>query len=402
MIRFHSHTPQETVTFENSLRSWRQRSDIGFVNALQDTQSLHDVCEDYSQKSSIFESLVVIGVGGSSLGAKAVIKALCPEQSNVIFWDNNDPNVIAKNLKNLEKPENHHFLIISKSGTTLDVLVITNLLAQKLQEQCLLLAKHISVITQLNANPLEKWARQQDLKVYEHRSDLSGRFSVFSSVGLAPMSFCGLDTKSIISGAAQALQESELPSQLAQWCFQQFLDKKRVTYVWPYDQRLSGFGKWWLQLWSESLAKKENLQGEPGPHVTTPCLCMGSTDQHSQLQQIIEHPHERSVIFLHNSELFQSEKLVIKNQIPGYDFLNELSPSQVYQAQAQGTLESCHQNHVPTCSVTLSQLDELHMTTLMSIFEVTVALLGEALQINTFNQPGVELGKQITLNQLQK
>lgn len=346
------------------------------------------------------QNIVVIGIGGSSLGAKAIDSMLKHKKSNekkLFFFENSDPINISNTLHSLKK-ENSLFIVISKSGGTIETIstfktILHHFKIDLLSDD----SKRLITITD-NGSILSQFAATYNIQEFNLPLNVGGRFSVLSSVGIIPLYLAGYDVESLLDGAKKVEQSffnQENQEILNKACFL-YKNKERYTInvLFAYSNSLEDFSKWYVQLWGESLGKIDTNNNKVG---LTPIGHIGSVDQHSFLQLIIEGPENKTVTFI-NIEDFENN-LQIPNislkHLEKTDFINKKSYSELINAQCDATQQSLIDTQIPTDKISLEKLDEFHCGSLIMYYEILTSLLGAMMNINTYNQPGVELGKVI-------
>jgi glucose-6-phosphate isomerase len=174
-------------------------------------------------------------------------------------------------------------------------------------------------------------------------------------------------------------------------------DRYTMNVLFVYANALEDFAKWYMQLWAESLGKRDAEGEQVG---LTPIGLTGSADQHSFLQLILEGPENKTVTFI-TVEDFENDLAIPQMTLPHIeksDFINGRSFGELINAQCDATMESIENINIPTDKITLPKLNEAHCGALIIYFEILTSLTGAMLGINTYDQPGVELGK-IILNE---
>lgn len=396
----------ETVKVEASLleqarvglASLKRREDLGFLKLAE---------RDYLWASSDLRArdvratskrLVVLGMGGSSLGGRALLQALGrhDNEHELVFIDNVDADHFWKWLKSRKNFEGYHWAIVSKSGNTIETLTMAEFIDQHLRLSGFPgLSANATVISESADNPLMRWARKESVPTLEIPKDVGGRFSVLSPVGVFPAAFYGFDTAKIRSGAAWALRHDELVVQLTAQSLASFAREEWVTLFWSYADGLRDFGLWTQQLWAESLGKRMNRNGGLAPRASTPLPAIGSSDQHSILQQVMEGPRDKFLWFLRVDQSEESGAPLERNLFDCQALMQGKGMGELFGAMADATRAALTQQRVQSLTLRAKRLDEESLGALFMILQLTVGSIGEALNINAFDQPGVELGKKL-------
>ncbi len=379
----------------------KEKEHIGYY-ALpeQDIKPILAYCDSIP---SHIESIAVIGIGGSSLGAKAVYEFLRPIEKltrKLYFFESTDPINIQNLLSKIDLDKTH-FLVISKSGTTVETFAIYKyILSLQSNPKC------YTFITDPGSS-LEQYANSIHSKTLHLPDNVGGRFSVLSVVGLVPLALCGIDIKSLLSGA-----NSVKKSFFEQGYLQDILLKKSLFYavnhakyhincIFAYSESLKYFCEWYVQLWGESLGKK---QRHSAFHVgLTPIGLIGPKDQHSFLQLIMEGTRDKSVTFI-QIEDFQDEIQIPDTTLPhleSLDVLNTLSFSKLINMQCNSVMEALKKEEtIPLDSITIPKIDAENIGSLIFYYELLTSLVGELIDVNTYDQPGVEAAKIILKKKL--
>lgn len=342
--------------------------------------------------------LVVIGMGGSSLGTRALLSAVprTPGRGAVSFLDNVDGDRFWSWLRGQRELGSIHWVLISKSGNTVETLGMADLIDQQLRQSGhRRLSGVATVISEIKESPLTNWARRESVPVLEIPLDVGGRFSVLSPVGLLPGAYAGLRTDRALEGASWALSSPDLVANMAAKSLESFSREEWVTMLWSYSDGLRDFGGWWQQLWAESLAKKVNRQGGPAPRVSTPVAAVGACDQHSLLQQVVEGAPDKFVWFQRVLSSEAGGPLLEKTLFEGQEYMVGKSIADLFRAEAGATEQAMAEAGVQSACLTTEKLDERSLAGLFMLWQMTIAVMGEILDINAFDQPGVERGKII-------
>lgn len=360
------------------------------------TQTPDDLKKFKSQHKFFF----VVGIGGSSLGSQVLAEAF--QIKNIKFIDNVDATHFEMVLSQIENLSETGWLFISKSGNTIETLAGLDFISQHLASKNLELKKHCIVITEKKESDLYNWSKQNETLFFEVPLTVGGRFSVLTSVGLVPAILMNLNIEKIQTGALKAYQDQEILKILTQEALQSFKRNEWVSVLWSYSSRLKSFGFWWQQLWAESLAKKTDNNGHAAPRVSTPLPFVGATDQHSTLQQIMEGARDKMVFFLRANDAENSSVILNKSNFSETKLLQGKNFGALLKAEAEAIQQALTEVGVSNTTLQVNKIDEEGLGHLIMFFQLWVISLGQAMNINTFNQPGVELGKVMTKKNLTK
>lgn len=360
-----------------------------------------------------FEAFVVLGIGGSALGPIAIQQALNHLHYNELpagkrpgprFYveDNIDPERMAA-LFDVIDVQKTCFNIITKSGATAETmsqyLILSTALKEKVGEGW---QKHIIATTDHEKGNLIRLAHQEGFKLFYIPASVGGRFSELSPVGLLPAAVCGIDIRGMLSGAKcmdnrcksdDVWQNPALLEAVLQYiCMQEM--GRNVQVVMPYADSLKYMADWFCQLWAESLGKNVTRDGQPCNVGQTPTKALGVTDQHSQLQLYTEGPYDKVVT------LMKVGSFRCTTEIPhGCDefkdvaFLGGKTLNQLIEAERQGTEYALYKAGRMSQTITLPVVNAQTIGQLIYFLELTTAYAGELLNIDAFNQPGVEESK---------
>ena len=379
----------------------KEQENVGYY-ALpeQDIESILSYCSTISDD---IKSVAVIGIGGSSLGAKAVYEFIKPVKSlkrKLYFFESTDPINISTILSEFDI-ETTHFLVISKSGNTVETFSIYKYIYSLNSNP-----KAYTFITDPNS-PLEKYANQIDASVLYLPDNVGGRFSVLSTVGLVPLSLAGVDIASLLSGAKEIKN-----SFFSNGFIKDTLLNKAVYYaknhaqyhincIFAYSETLKYFCEWYVQLWGESLGKhQKNSAFNVG---LTPIGLIGPKDQHSFLQLIMEGTRDKSVTFIKIDNFCQDFIIpdITLPHLEALDSLNNLQFSKLINMQCDSVIEALQdQNDIPLDSIEIGTINEHNIGSLIYYYELLTSLVGDLINVNTYDQPGVEAGKIILKKEL--
>ena len=345
--------------------------------------------------------IVVLGIGGSSLGTRAIYEFLLPSNKypkDLVFLETVDPLEIKHLLAKLDIND-AHFIVISKSGGTIETIS---------------LFKYLSTLVEMNSNNctivseaktgLTKYANDNNIKAFELPKNIGGRFSVFSVVGLVPLAMVGVDIDNLLNGCKRVSNSFFEQKEY----YQPIISKARflvenkarfnINAIFSYSSSLEGFNKWYVQLWAESLGK---ININKTRQALTPIALIGPVDQHSFLQLIIDGVRDKTVTFIKIADLKDDTIIPKSNANLGLEYAEGLSFNDLLNKQADATIQSVKdQKDIPCDVITISTVDEYNIAKLMFSYQLLVSTIGQFLQINTYDQPGVENGKIILANSL--
>lgn len=387
----------------------------GFPHLPFDQQLIKAVSSYAKQQAGSYDTVCVVGIGGSALGVWALDCALrgphpiqgqfSPKFPRLVILDNVDPMFIEGALATMT-PKKTHVVVIAKSGATAET-VATFMILKEWLEKALgrKAAQRITVVTSEGRGDLKVLATQEGYETFHIPENVGGRFSVLSAVGLVPAALAGLDIKKICKGAAEMTSlswKNKLSDNLALQAAQAHhliwtLKGKTIQVAFPYSNRLWGTAFWFRQLWAESLGKAKNRAGETVHVGQTPVAALGTTDQHSQVQLYMEGPNDKVFTFWAVDKFATPGKIgKQKPKLEGFDYLAGQTLEKLITAERRATAAALTEQQRPNCTVTLGKVDAEHIGAFLQLMEFQTAFMGELLGINAFDQEGVELGKKFT------
>ncbi len=384
--------------FTSDLEKFRELIDnkgIGFYHLSNENKLLEESKSVY-KKHQHKKHFVLIGIGGSSLGPITLIKALRKNQDvNFIFLDNIDSDYTYDELGKVN-PKDCVVYVVSKSGGTAETMANMCLVISWLKENGISEDKFKDIFV-FSTDPVKSdlltIAEKYKIDCLTIPSNIGGRFSIFTSVGLFPALFAGINIDEIFSGSNK-IKENLLNTNfenndLFKTAYTLFdLYKKNITQtvLMPYSSKLRDFSFWFVQLWAESLGKNSTTGFTPIP-------ASGATDQHSQMQLFMEGPNDK-VIFLIDIENRKHDfKLNNNLEINSANQLSDCTLNQLMKAELEGSFKALEVNNRNIIRISISELNENSFAALVLFFESLTALMGNLLNIDAFNQPGVEKGK---------
>lgn len=378
-------------------------------------ETVNDIIATAREIKKKFDYFVVLGIGGSALGPLATFQALCHFRHNELskrmrkapkFYveENIDPERMAS-LFDVIDIEKTMFNVISKSGSTSETmsqyLIIMDMLKQKLGDKA---SEHIIATTSKDSGNLIKIAKKENLKTFYIPDSVGGRFSQFSAVGLLPAAVLGIKIKDFLKGAAfidKKCNSSDFKKNpaLMSACLSFIAMKKgkNISVMMPYADSLRLVGAWYSQLWAESLGKAQDLDGNTVNVGQTPVSALGVTDQHSQVQLFTEGPFDKVTTFIavdnYRKEMVISGGL---DDFPSVSFLSGNTMSDLLKAEMKATEYALTKNQRLNRMITLPEVNAHTLGQLLMFFMLETAYAGSMLNIDTYNQPGVEEGKNAT------
>ena len=380
----------------------KERTHIGYYTLPK--QNIDAILEFADTFDKSIETIVVLGIGGSSLGAKAIYEFLKPMEKltrNLIFFESTDPLNIMNQLNSIDIKKTH-FLVISKSGGTVETISIFKYIFASNQN-----SDSYTFITDRGSN-LEKFAKEIESNVLYLPDNVGGRFSVLSVVGLLPLALCSVDIKALLKGADEICDSFFNDGKFKDVLLEKALfyaknhHRYNINCIFAYSETLEYFTQWYVQLWGESLGKKQRHSSfNVG---LTPIGLIGPKDQHSFLQLIMEGTRDKSVTFIKLQEF--EHKLYIPDislkHLESLDILNGISFHDLITMQCDSVIEALNnEKDVPLDEIRLLRVDAKSIGALMYYYELLTSLVGELLDVNTYNQPGVEAGKIILKEKLE-
>jgi len=395
-----------------ALAADRSAGRIGFWDLPDDGDGVA-ACEAFAAaRRGRFENVVVLGIGGSALGALALHAALSPPLHNIrrhsrnrpklFVLDNVDP-VLVSGVLALANPDTTLFNVISKSGSTTETmaqfLLFLEALKSALGDRW---REHVVVTTDGREGALRPFAEAHDLPVFTIPSNVGGRFSVFSPVGLLPGALMGWDLRALLAGAAagrrRCLSTDFAANPAAVLAATHWLLDTRsdcnVQVLFPYSQRLRMLADWNVQLVAESLGKRRPDGRGVGP---TPHKAIGATDQHSQVQLFAEGPPDKVFTFLRVQRHAQDVAIPdAPSELSGLAYLQGQSFGSLLDAEARATFIALVDAGRPCCEILFPDVDAAHVGEWMMWQMCATAYGGQLYGVDAFDQPGVEAGKRAT------
>ncbi|HKL74417.1 MAG TPA: glucose-6-phosphate isomerase [Clostridia bacterium] len=407
----------ETLTAFNIVQNGRGQKMMGWTDLpYNQNEIIPDIIATARNIKKNFENFVVLGIGGSALGPMAVFQALCHLHHNELpkykrkapkFYveDNVDPERM-KALLDVIDVKKTMFNVVTKSGSTSETmsqyLIIMDILKAHLGADA---KNHIIATTSQTKGNLIKIAQKEGLKTFFIPDGVGGRFSELCPVGLLPAAVLGIDIKSLLKGAKymdKLCQKADIkknPALMAATL--QYISMtskgKNISVMMPYADSLKLMADWYAQLWGESLGKAINLNGNKVFVGQTPVKALGVTDQHSQVQLYTEGPFDKVVTFI-EVENYRNVVTISDGckDIPDVSFLCGHTMNELILAEMNATEYALTVAERLNNKIVMPEVNAFYLGQLMTFFMMQTSFTGAYLNIDTFNQPGVEEGKNAT------
>lgn len=365
-----------------------------------------------------FENVVVVGIGGSALGARTLRDALLGPLWNqlndeardhyprLFVLDNVDPSSVRSLLGAIDIRRSL-FCVISKSGSTAETMALY-LVVEGLVREAVGVENsrgHFLFITDPDAGALRRISDAEQIPSLPIPSNVGGRFSVLSPVGLLPAAVIGIDVDGLMRGAARmemACRTDELMQNPAGLFATLMVAADRelgrpIHVLMPYCDRLRSLALWFQQLWAESLGKANDLTGAAVSIGPTPLPAIGVSDQHAQLQLFMEGPQDKIIVFISVDD--EGETITIpehRADEAGLAYLGGRTLQELFESERRATREALRRSGRPSMTLAVGRLDAAALGALFQFFEIATVYAGALYGVDPLDQPGVELGKRLT------
>ena len=396
----------------------RAAGDMGFFDLPYAADTLGRVKELADGFGQWFQDVVVLGIGGSGLGAVALRESLLGP-----FWnersdeerdhfprlhvvDNPDPSTFDALLRRLD-PAKTLFNVVSKSGSTAETMA-QYLVARTWVEDGVgpdSARGHFLFTTDPAKGALRQIAEAEGIPALPVPENVGGRFSVLSPVGLLPAAVCGVDVDALLAGAAAMEARCRTPELagnpagiLATLLHVADTEAGRPIHVFmPYVDRLRSVALWFQQLWAESLGKAQGLDGRRAHTGPTPLAAVGATDQHSMLQLFMEGPHDKVVIFVAVEDFGEDVTIPSRHpEVSSLGYLGGASLGRLLDAERRATAEALRREGRPNVTLSLPRVEAHAVGELLMLLQIATVFAGALYGVDPLDQPGVELGKVLT------
>jgi glucose-6-phosphate isomerase len=395
----------------------RKARELRFRDLPYDKREVAKVVELAGEVGSEADTLVVLGIGGSALGARALYTALRPpfhdhrpgspeRGARLLVADNIDPRTFGAILDEVD-PHKTVFNVISKSGETAETMSQFLIVRERLLKVlgAVDYTRHLVVTTDADAGALRQIVNDEGFRSLAIPPGIGGRYSVLTAVGLFPAAVAGIDVNEVLAGAASmdercgAASLFENPAYLhaAIHHIARVARGKSVQVTMPYSDALAGLAAWFSQLWAESLGKEVEVEGRTVASGQTPVTAAGSTDQHSVLQLYAEGPNDKVITFL------RVEDHGVRLDIPaGYGDIDSVSYlggrtlGELLNLEQRATETSLAKRGRMTTTIQVPAVNGFTLGQLLYLLEVQTVFAAGLAGVNPFNQPGIEESKRMT------
>ena len=416
-------TEREFASYAPMAHLAHAKVEAGRGNAMQgwmdSPYNQNDVVRSINEKAKQIrkscEYFVVLGIGGSALGPIAVFTALKHLHYNDLpkrvrkgpkFYvlDNVDPEHMNA-LFDVIDVEKTIFNVITKSGATSETmsqyLIVMDLLTKKLGDKA---KEHIIATTSEFKGNLIKLAQKEGFETFFIPEGVGGRFSELSPVGLLPAAVVGIKISELLRGARDMDKKCKTANvrrnpalALATLQYISMKHGKNVGVMMPYADSLKYIADWYAQLWAESLGKEVDNDGNLVNVGQTPVKALGVTDQHSQVQLYNEGPFDKVISFIEVGE-FRSDVTIPDgcHDFPDVSFLCGHTLSELMNSELFATRYTLTQRQRANYTIHLDKVDEYHVGALLYLMQLQTAYAGAMFNVDAYNQPGVEGGKNAT------
>ena len=402
---------------QEEVRRRRDAGEYGFYGLVDQQVTVREIKTFAEGLGQAHDHVLVLGIGGSALGTKALLNALRRPAWNegddetreffprLTVLENVDPTSVAAALRRID-PRRVLVNVISKSGGTAETmaqyLVVRHWLEESLGPAAY---RHLVFTTDPERGALRELAGREGIATLGVPPAVGGRFSVLSPVGLLPAALVGIDIEALLAGAARAIERAagddllDNPAALyaaLHWAADTELGA-RVHVLMPYSDRLREFAEWYRQLWAESLGKRVNREGRVVHVGPTPVGAVGATDQHSQVQLFMEGPYDKVITFVTVDRPGEDVEIPGRADLPAdLAYLPGHTLGELLQAEYAATSAALAQMGRMSCTLRLPDLSPETLGEAVMFFQLATGYAGVWYGIDPFDQPGVELGKRLT------
>lgn len=375
-----------------------ERMPLGWIDLpiRQNLQEIERIEKAADRLRSCSQAFISIGIGGSYLGSRAAIEMLPSKSPEIYFAGNNISGTYLKSIIDHIEDKDFSVCVISKSGTTLETALAFRVFREILEKRYgkTEAKNRIIAVTDSSKGALLEIARKEGYEFFEIPGNIGGRYSVLTPAALVTMAVAGIDIRKMLKGAEEAYHEYNHADLFENECYKYsvlrnilYKKGKQIEVLVNYEPRMEYFGRWWQQLFGES-------EGKDGKGIF-PALLQFSTDLHSMGQYLQEGTKNvfETIIKIDNPPKDMTIPY-IEDDLDGLNYLSGKTFNYVNQEAYKGVREAHEEGGTPTISIEIPSMDEHCFGHLVYFMEKACAASGYLLEVNPFDQPGVELYKK--------
>jgi glucose-6-phosphate isomerase len=397
---------ERAAEIARGLAARRAAGELPVFDLPQQTETVREIGALARQVREEVDALVVLGIGGSALGSRAILEALADGTKRVEVADNVDPWSFGQLLDSLDLTRTA-FNVVSKSGETAatmaQFLVVRDRLLRALG--AIDYQPRVIITTDAEHGSLRQIVNDEGFRALVVPGGVSGRFSVLTAAGLFPAAVAGVRVEDLLAGAAwmdsrlrsERLWENPAHLLAALLYLAETKRRKNVVVMMPYSDRLRAFARWFAQLWAESLAKSSDLEGNPTHSGQTPQPAVGATDQHSQLQLYLDGPPDKVVLFIRIED--HGREIEVPNaygDLEGVGYLSGKGLGALLNMEQRATELALQKHGRMALTLSLPQLNAFTLGQLFFFFESATVFAGGLHRVNSWDQPAAEEGRRLT------
>ena len=406
---------KKTQAIHAHIQEMRRSGTTPFYNIVFSENGLRPILDIAKRVRDEYANLVVLGIGGSALGARALHQALNPPHHNslprekrsgtrLFVADNIDPTSFGGLLDHLDLSQTL-FNVVSRSGETAETLAQFLIVRERLERVVgARFKEHLLVTTDAEKGPLREISRAEGFLTLALQPGIVGRYSVFSAVGLLPAAATGIDVRALLAGAremADRCARADLwknPAYMngALHFLAERKKRKRICVLMPYSDSLAGVAEWFCQLWAESLGKERNINGKPAIAAQCPVRALGATDQHSQLQLYMEGPDDKMIDFIRVERPSAAVEIPrLYGDKPDLAYLGGHNLGALLRAEQTATEMALTRKGRMNATIILDSINPETVGQLLFMFQLQTVFAAGLYGVNPFDQPAVEGGKRL-------
>lgn len=399
------------------LDAQRRAKELRFRDLPHEKHDVQAIVDLAAEVASEIDTLVVLGIGGSALGARAVVEALHPpfhdhrpgsseRGARLIIADNIDPRTFEAILDEVD-PHKTAFNVISKSGETAETMSQFLIVRERMLRVlgAVDYSRHFVITTDADAGALRQIVNDEGFRSLSIPAGIPGRFSVLTSVGLFPAAVAGIDIHQLLAGAAAMDERCSSPSLFENPAYlhgailylAEIAHQKTTHVLMPYSDALRGLGNWFVPLWAESLAKMIDVDGRPVQAGQNPIAAVGASDQHTRLQLFAEGPNDKILTFIrvedHGARVDIPEGY---GDLESVAYLGGRTLGELLNLEQRATEVSLGELGRMTTTLHVPSVNAFTVGQLIYLLQVQAVLVATLHRVNPFNQPGIEAGKRLT------